>query len=359
MKITDVRTRPLKLPYKNPLKTAANYFDVATGVLVEIATDEGTRGYGYADVFPRAGETIATAQALIHEVIAPGVIGKSPMEAQLIVEWMEKNLLGNFRAKAAVEMGIQDLRGKATGLPLYELLGGAVRKSVLVMPMIGLQSPERMAEEAETLVDQGIKALKLKIGTGLKEDVQRVQRVRQRVGKEIFIKVDANQAYTVPEALRVARHLEEFEVESFEQPVAAHDWEGMVHLNQNSPIPIEADQTVRTVNDALRAIRLGAAQIITTSPQKAGGILQAKRVADLCQVAGIQCIVSNVAGSLINDAAAIHLIAASVSTTLPCEVGQFERVSGDPARGLIVQDGEIHVPSGPGLGIEVQFPVQS
>jgi L-alanine-DL-glutamate epimerase-like enolase superfamily enzyme len=356
MKIAEIRTHPLRLPYRDPMKTASNYFDMATGLLIEIATDEGLRGYGYADLFPRTGETISTAQAIIGEIFAPGIAGKDPRELKLLLTWMDKKVVGNSRAKAALEMALLDLRGKAARLPVYDFLGGSVRKSVTVMRMVGLRAPEEMAKEASVLVQGGIKALKLKIGTGWREDVERVQRVREKVGEKIFIKVDANQAYRIQEALRVARRLEEFGVETFEQPLPADDWEGMVHLRKNSPIPIEADQTVRSVADALQAIRLGAAHVITTSPQKVGGILQAKKVADLCEVSGIGCIVSNVAGSLLNDAAALQVIAASGSTYMPCEVGEFERVTGDPARGLEVRDGEVSIPDRPGLGVEIAFP---
>lgn len=353
MKITQIKTHPLRLPYRNPMKTATNYFDVATGILVEMITDEEHRGYGYADLFPRTGESIASAQALIAEIFAPGLKGKDPSEVQLLLEWMGKKVAGNQRTKAAVEMAMQDLRGKANHLPVYELLGGAVRRSVTVMKMVGLKEPQEMAEEAVTLVQQGFKALKLKIGTEWKKDVERARRVRGMVGKEVFIKVDANQSYAVKEALRVANHLEEYGIETFEQPLPADDWEGVVYLTSPSPIPIEADQTVRSVADALRAIRLGAASVINTSPQKAGGILPAKRIADLCEAAKIPCIMSNIGGSSVNDAAAIQVIAASLSTHLPCEVGEFQRVTGDPASGLEVHDGEIPIPCTPGLGVEV------
>jgi len=129
----------------------------------------------------------------------------------------------------------------------------------------------------------------------------------------------------------------------------------MVHVTSNSPIPIEADQTVRSLSDALRVIRLGAASVINTSPQKVGGILPAKRMADLCEAAGIPCIISNVGGSAINDAAALQVIAASLSTHLPCEVGEFERVTGDPVSGLEVRNGEIRIPDAPGLGVKVSL----
>jgi len=322
-----------------------------------VVTDQGLQGYGYADLFPRTGETIATAQAIIEEVLAPGLKGREPFQVRVLVAWMERRVRGNSRAKGAVEMALQDLRGKATGLPIYELLGGKVRESVAVMRMVGLRSPKEMAEEGSRMVRQGFKALKLKIGTGWKEDLERVRQVRLAVGENIYLKVDANEAYTPLEALSLARHLEELQVGTFEQPLPAEDWEGMIHLTKNSPIAIEADQTVRSVSDALRAIRLGAAHVINTSPQKVGGIHQAKQIADLCEAAGIPCIVSNVASSLINDAAAIHVIAASLATHLPCEVGEFQRITGDPARGLEIQNGEIPVPTSPGLGIEIEsFP---
>jgi L-alanine-DL-glutamate epimerase-like enolase superfamily enzyme len=209
------------------MKTATNSFAVATGLLIEIVSDEELRGYGYADLFPRSGETISTAQAIIDEIIFPGIKDKDPRELKILLEWMNKQVVGHSRAEAAVEMAILDLRGKAAQLPVYEFLGGALRKSVTVMRMVGL---------------------------------------------------------------------------------------------------------------------------------KVGGILQAKRVADLCEAAGIQCIVSNVGGSLLNDAAAIQVIAASASTDLPCEVGEFQRVTGDPACGLEVRNGEICIPAEPGLGVEVAFP---
>ncbi len=356
MKIAQIRTRPVHLPYLEPLKTASNYFDVAEGLLIEIATDGGERGYGYAELFPRVGETLSTAQSIIEELLAPMVMGKDPSDVKLHVELMEKKLAGNRRAKAAVEMALQDLRGKASRLPVYELLGGKARSKVTVLRMVSLREPEEMAQEASALVQKGIKALKLKIGTGWKKDVERVRRVREAVGDEVFIKVDANQAYKFDEALRVARLLEPLEVRTFEQPLPAEDWEGMVELTKKSPVPVEADQTVRSVADVLRAIRLGAARVINTSPQKVGSILGAKCIADLCEAAGIPCILSNVGGSLLNDAAAIQVVAASFSTHLPCEVGEFERVTRDPANGLKVLDGEIHIPTASGLGVNVVFP---
>lgn len=353
--IANIYTRPLRLPYRSPLKTASNYFAEATGLLVRIETSEGEAGYGYADLFPRTGETIATAQSVISEVLAPGLEGRHPGEIQLLTEWMNHKIAGNTRAKAAIEMALNDLRGKIVGLPVYELLGGKVRSQVTVMKMVSLADPDSMAREAAAFVQGGIKALKLKIGTVWKDDVERVRRVREAVGPQVFLKVDANQFYGVQEALRVARHVEPYGLETFEQPVAAQDWEGMAFLTQNSPVPIEADQSVKSITDALRVIRMGAAAIINTSPQKVGGILPAKRIADLCQDAGIPCIVSNVGGSALNDAAALQLIASSLSTDLPCEVAEFERVQGDPACGLEIQDGTITVPGGPGLGMTVRM----
>jgi L-alanine-DL-glutamate epimerase-like enolase superfamily enzyme len=149
--------------------------------------------------------------------------------------------------------------------------------------------------------------------------------------------------------------LAEFRVETFEQPLQADDWEGMIRLTRESPVPIEADQTVKSVTDATRVIRDGAAKVITTSPQKVGGIFRAKRIADLCEAAELPCIVSNVGGSRLNDAAACQVIASSAAARLPCEVGEFERLMSDPASGLEVRNGEIEIPTTVGLGVKVDF----
>ena len=130
MKVEDIRNYPIKLPYIIPLKTSTNYFDVTTGLLVEILTNEGLKGYGYSELFPRTGETITTAQAMMKEILVPGIKGKDPREVRNILEWMDHKIVGNQRVKAGLETALQDLRGKANGVPVYELLGGAVRKSV-------------------------------------------------------------------------------------------------------------------------------------------------------------------------------------------------------------------------------------
>jgi L-alanine-DL-glutamate epimerase-like enolase superfamily enzyme len=337
------------------MRTSRNYFAAAVALLIEIVADDGTHGYGYSDLFTRAGEEPAPAGAIAVEIFDATLRDGNPLEIEPLVARLEARLGANIRLLAGFEMALQDLRGKLLGVPVYEMLGGAVRSRVTVMRMVGLKRPDEMAEEAVQLCRRGIKALKLKIGTGCDEDVERVRQVRAAVGEEVFLKVDANQAYTFEEALRVARQLEKFRVETFEQPLQADDWEGMIRLTRESPVPVEADQTVKSVEDAIRVIREGAAKVITTSPQKVGGIFRAKRVADLCEAAGMACIVSNVGGSRLNDAAACQVIACSAAARLPCEVGEFERLTADPAKGLEVIDGEIQTPTGPGLGVDVEF----
>jgi len=337
------------------MKTSCNYFAAAVALLIEIADDDRTRGYGYTDLFTRAGESPAPAGAIAAEIFDGALRGGNPLEIEALVARLEEKLDTNNRLLAGFEMALQDLRGKLLGVPVYELLGGAVRSRVTVMRMVGLKRPDEMAEEAVQLCRRGIKALKLKIGTGFEEDIERVRQVRAAVGPDVFLKVDANQAYGFAEALRVARELTNFRVGTFEQPFPADDWESMTRLTRESPVPIEADQTVKSVADAVRVIRDEAAKVITTSPQKVGGIFRAKRIADLCEAAGMPCIVSNVGGSRLNDAAACQVIASSAAARLPCEIGEFERLTADPAVGLEIVNGEIQIPSGPGLGVEIEF----
>lgn len=337
------------------MKTSRNYFAAAVALLIEVSADDGTRGYGYTDLFTRAGESPAPAGSVAAETFDAALKDGNPLEIELLVARLEERLGGNVRLLAGFEMALQDLRGRLLGAPVYELLGGAVRSRVRVMRMVGLKRPREMADEAVQLRRRGIKALKLKIGAGYDEDVERVRQVRAAVGPEVFLKVDANQAYTFEQALRVAGKIEPFRVETFEQPLRADDWEGMIRLTREAPIPIEADQTVKSVEDAIRVIRDGAAKVITTSPQKVGGIFRARRIADLCEAAGMACIVSNVGGSRLNDAAACQVIASSRATRLPCEIGEFERLTADPATGLDIRDGEIDIPTTAGLGVRIDF----
>jgi L-alanine-DL-glutamate epimerase-like enolase superfamily enzyme len=182
-------------------------------------------------------------------------------------------------------------------------------------------------------------------------DLNRVATVRDAVGGGIFIKVDANEAYDAKTAVKLARGLADLAVDIFEQPVPRQQTDALREVKEGSPIKIEADQSVRTAEDAYELIRNRAIDGINTSIQKAGSIREVRRIAELCELGGIRCALSNTAGSMVGDAAALHVAASTPAIVPLCELGEFETISGDPFTGLAINRGTLRLTEGDGLGI--------
>lgn len=353
MKIERIEISLLEMPYIKPLVTATNNFTVARGVLVKIVTDSGTEGYGYSDLFPRTGETPATARHVIEAVLRSKVVGREIEDLVRIRADMDHVLTGNPRAKAALEGAMYDALARSVHIPLNLLLGGRFRNEIKIIKMVSVGDPEVMADEAKQLVREGL-ALKLKMSGKIELDLPRVARVRDKVGDDVFIKVDANEAYDAKTAIRLAKGLADHGVEIFEQPVPRDQLEALWEVKRQSPIKIEADQSVRTTADAANLIKHRMVDSINTGVQKIGGIQEVRKIAEMCEQAGIRCALSNTAGSMVGDAASVHLAASTPGISALCELGEFEVVSGDPFFGLTVERGIISVPQGEGLGVTLR-----
>ena len=349
MKIVTIETTMLEMPYTKPLVTATNNFTVARGLLVKVVA-EGAEGYGYSDLFPRTGETPETARQVIDSVLKPKVLGREIENLPQIRADIDHVLTGNPRAKAALETGLYDTLARSVHAPLYLLLGGCFRSEIKVIKMVSVGAPEAMANEAKQLVGDGL-ALKLKMSGKIDQDLLRVAAVRDAVGAGVFIKVDANEAYDAKSAVRLAKGLADNGVEIFEQPVPRDQFDALWEVKQRSPVKIEADQSARSAAEAFTLIKNRMVDSINTSIQKVGSISEVKKIAELCEMNGLRCALSNTAGSMVGDAAAVHLAASTPGIAPLCELGEFEVISGDPFSGLKVERGSIRVPAGEGLGV--------
>jgi L-alanine-DL-glutamate epimerase-like enolase superfamily enzyme len=218
LKIEQLETRMLEMPYTKPLVTATNNFTVARGLLVTVVTEDGVEGYGYSDLFPRTGETPETAQHVIQTVLKPIIVGKDLRGLARLRADVDHALTGNPRAKSALESAMYDALARSYRMPLFVLLGGKFRDQVRVIKMVSVGEPDAMADEAKQLAAQGM-ALKLKVSGKLQQDLPRVAAVRKAVGDGVFIKIDANEAYDAKNAIFLAKALADLGVEVFEQPV--------------------------------------------------------------------------------------------------------------------------------------------
>lgn len=350
MKIAKIETRALEMPYTKPLVTATNHFTVARGLLVTVGTDQGIEGYGYSDLFPRTGETPETAQHVVQSVLKAKVVGKELEDLARIRSGIDHVLTGHPRAKSALESAMVDALARSYHMPLFVMLGGKFRHEIKVIKMVSVGDPEAMAQEAKQLAGEGL-SLKLKVSGKFEKDLPRVAAVREAVGDSVFIKIDANEAYDAKTAIRLAKALADLGVEVFEQPVPRDQFDALWEVKKHSPIKIEADQSARSFADVQLMIKHRMVDSVNTGIPKVGSIAEVRRIAELCEANGIRCALSNTAGSMVGDAAAIHLAASTSGISPLCELGEFEVITGDPFIGLSVEKGTIRVPNGEGLGV--------
>jgi L-alanine-DL-glutamate epimerase-like enolase superfamily enzyme len=358
MKITRIRAVSHKV--QNTMtgwKTSLGGHDTHELIFVRIDTDEKIFGVGIASpgALFIAGDTGANHLELLNNRFGPAIVGADPFDIEAIVHKLDSIVHGAERAKAGIDLALYDLAGKILGMPANRLFGGVVHPRVRVTRLMGMFEPKEMAEKSLELVQRGYSSLKLKVGNNLKEDVERVKRVRDAVGPEVTITIDFNQACSAKEAIRSINRMEPYDVMLVEQPVKATDLKGMALVRQSVAPLVMADEAVNSATDALRIIEAGAADVISLKIPKMGGIFKARKAAAVCEAAGIDYLVGTAPGSRLLDAANVHLAASLKNLKLPCEIGEFERMANDPASGLEITGGFSSPPEKPGLGVEVDL----
>jgi len=307
--IQQIEVYPVTLAYHEPFRIAPGASTESRNVVVKIVTDYDI--YGWGESSPSERVTGETAETVIRALdkIAPKLIGMCPLRIEKNVEIMDTAVAGNPAAKAAIDIALHDILGKTVRKELFRLLGG-YRTEVLTDITLSIKSPEEMAKDAVKAVKKGFKALKVKVGINPEEDVERIRLIREAVGENIQIRIDANQGWTPRQAIKVLNKIEKFNIQFAEQPVPAEDIKGLIEVKRNSPIPIMADESVHSPEDALRLVKAEAVDLINIKLMKSGGILKAKKIAAIAEAAEIPCMIGCMGESEIGIAAGAHLAAA-------------------------------------------------
>ncbi len=353
MKITQITVSEIHIPLRTPFKTALRTVSDVHDVIVRVLTDTGAVGWGEAP--PTAvitGETIGSIRAAVEEYIAPAIQGMEIDDLDGIMHRMDRSILKNTSAKAAVDMAVYDLYAQSCGKPLYKVLGGA--RSVLETDLtISLNPKEEMVRDALEGVSRGFRILKIKTGKGDLADVECLKAIRQAVGPEIVLRVDANQGWNARQAVRLIRKMEDEGVapELVEQPVPAHDFEGLKMVTANVDTPILADESVFGAGDAIRILQERAADLLNIKLMKTGGIYQALKICDVAEIYGVECMIGCMLESKLAVSAAAHLAAGrSVITRLDLDGPSL--CSKDPYTGGPEYEGPwIRMNEAAGLGI--------
>jgi L-alanine-DL-glutamate epimerase-like enolase superfamily enzyme len=359
MRITAIEAIPVKVPLKKGMTTRTAHGDHVTSdyVIVRVRTDDGAVGLGEATVAARwSGETSRSCVAAITELIGPALKGSDPTAVSHARAVMDRELKLNPFTKAAVEMALWDLSGKAAGVPVYQLLGGKVRDVIPTKMMIGAFDIPRVRSLAQEFLGWGVTCLKVKVGIDLEGDVARVAAVREIAGPKLPITVDANCGWNVTTARKALERLKPFDLLVAEQPIAPGDLASMAYLRQVG-IPIMADESVFTLSDAWNVAASHAADVISLYPGKNGGIAASIEVAHVAKAAGLVCHVGSNLELGIGSAAMLHLACALPeidSETYPADIlGPHYHETDLLKTPLDLDFRGARVPDGPGLGVEL------
>ena len=353
MKITEVRLGTISVPLRVPFKTALRSVSSVEDVVVEIHTDTGHVGYGEAPpTGVITGDTTGAIIGAIQDHIGKSILGRDVDDLEDVLKLVQSCIVHNTSAKAAVDMALWDLYGQLYNIPVYKLLGGA-RKTIVTDITISVNEPEEMARDALSAIARGYDCLKVKVGANPTLDVARLAAVRRAVGNDVCIRIDANQAWQPKEAVRILNQMQDqgLQIEFVEQPVKARDFEGLKYVTQRSYVPVLADESVFSPEDALTIMQMGAADLINIKLMKCGGLYNALKIASAAEVYGVECMIGCMLEAKISVNAAVELACAKKIITR-IDLDGPVLCSEDPILGgAVFNEKEITVSDGTGMGI--------
>jgi len=352
LKITGVDIYAFDIPLKEPFKISIGTVYAASDVLVMIQTDAGIVGLGEACPFaPITGETqemnLAAAKGLREMVL-----GKSPLSIESLVHGFGPFLHSNPSAAAAFDTALYDILGKVAGLPLYRLFGGD-KPSFGTDITTDLDEPEKMAAKAREFIGRGFDTIKIKVGQDQEIDLRRLESIRDAIGYERHIRIDANQGWTPPLAIDTLKKMEKFQVQFVEQPVLASDVAGLKAVHTVSPIPVMADEAVFSPADALKLIKADACAYFNIKLMKAGGLLNMMKIAHLADAANMLCMVGCMIESRLGLTAAAQVVASNRNIVFADLDGHNSHTIDPVVGGMLFEKGQVTVPELPGIGADV------
>jgi len=351
-----VATEPVlvDVPLAAPVQGVHGTTSVQRSVLVRVTTDEGVEGWGNVD--PTPGYSLVSAVD-IHDAVArlaPALVGADPFNIHRVLARMDRETADGFEAKAAIEMALLDLKGRALGVPVHSLLGGALTSDVTLNAWIGTVAPEQAAREAAEWVHRGFTTAKIKVSGSGDEGIARVAAVRAAVGDRLALRVDFNESLTRAEAVACIRRLEPYALTLVEQPIARTDIAGLAEIRRAIGIPLMADESVTRPASLMDIIRRAAADIVKVKVMKQGGLLRTRQMIDCAAAAGLRVVIGHGFGLTLSTLAEAAVAATSDAVIPGCEaVGPLKMagdVVADPVR---LGGGVLHLVDAPGLGATI------
>ena len=361
MKIVDVHWRNYRLPFLNSFSTAHSIMTAREGIIVQVTTSQGISGIGEIAPLPAfGGGSFVAARTLLPALVAR-LHHKTLHEALDLV--LAEGKIGTKAASTlcGLEIALLDVIGKAEGCGVCTLLSpasSAPRTAVPVNAIIGARATEAAIATARDARRNGFRCVKLKVGWGVsvQEEIERVAAVRDAIGPAMHLRLDANEAWNLEEAIAILSQCVPYDIQYVEQPLKAHDLAGMHSLRQVIPIPIAADEALHSLESARLVLDNEAADILVIKPQLAGGLRVGQEIIQAATEQGVRSVITSTLEAGIGLVAALHLAAASPAITLECGLATLHLLSDDLLiEDLPVRDGFLTVPTGPGLGVALDW----
>jgi len=348
MRVTRVEVAIVEVPQTAPLAPYRSHVRSSSTTcsgIVLVETDGGLTGCGEHNVNFLKGVSARQQQ----RDASAWLVGRDPLNIHVF----HRDCPLENRLKSGIEMALWDIRGKAVGLPLAELMGGRIRDEVEVAACMGIASYEQSRELAAYYVERGFSALKTKAGADMQEDVDMVRGIRDGVGDRLRLRVDPNCGYTREQSAELARRLEEYDLEYLEQPLPVAPLSDAAWLRTQTRIPIALNESVTDPASVIRILRENAADFILPDTHIAGGLQPCIDIGHICAAAGLSCIMHCGHDLGPKTAAMVHVAASGIAYSLPNDSTYYGLADDVITERLQILNGKIQVPQRPGLGIEI------
>jgi L-alanine-DL-glutamate epimerase-like enolase superfamily enzyme len=353
MQITSVEIWPVTMRLAEPYRIAYESVETTTNVFVRIETNGRHNGYGCAAP-DRAvtGETSAGTLAIMESVGCPALVGKDPLRLGRILHELRPSMQEHPSARAAIDMALHDLLGKAAGLPLWRILGG-YRDCIPTSVTIGILPEAETMSRARDWVRRGFRSLKLKGGRDVHDDIARVVRVREAVGNTVELRFDANQGYSLEQARDFVKGTKRARVAILEQPTPRGQSALLGQVTHSVPVPVMADESLMDLRDAFRLARNQLVDMVNVKLMKVGGLAEALQVNAVARAAGFEVMVGCMDEAALSIAAGLQFALARANVEYADLDGHLG-LEDDPTAGVVrLQDGILYANEAPGLGFDL------
>jgi L-Ala-D/L-Glu epimerase len=358
MKIIDIQWHNYRLPFLHRFSTAHGDIDAREGIIVQVTTTNEISGIGEIAPLPTfVGGSLADARSFLP--ILAGRLRNQSLHEALNLLAAEQIQTKTAATLCGLEIALLDALGKANGCNISTLLSPAEfapRSDVPVNAVIGARAANEAITAALNAQMKGFRCVKLKVGLGLSvhDEIQRISLVRDAIGPSMHLRLDANEAWQLEEAITILSQCVPYHIQYVEQPLDAHDLVGMRTLRQAIPIPIAVDEAIHSLESAYLILESEVADILVIKPQLAGGLRIGQQMIHAASERGVRSVITSTIEAGIGLAAELHLVAASPNVTLECGLATLPLLVDDLlAKELLVRNGCMSVPTGPGLGIEL------